>query len=131
LKPSTSLPLPLYKALTRSAIPLAAARTLVGAVVFARPTLLATSLGVDAITAERTAWIARLFAGRDLALGVGAVAGSRGCQIAACASDASDLLAVVAAIKAGHVRPTPAILAAVTAAGAAVAGAAALFVTRN
>jgi aminoglycoside/choline kinase family phosphotransferase len=103
----------------------------VGAVVLARPTLLATSLGVDAITAERTAWIARFFAGRDLALGVGAVAGSRGCQLAACASDASDFVAVAAAFRAGHVRPAPAILAAATAAGAAVAGAAALFVTRN
>ncbi len=125
------LALPLHKGLTRSAIPLGAARILVGAVVLARPSVLATSLGVDAITAERTTWIARFFASRDLTLGVGAVAGSRGCQWAACASDASDFVAVVLAVRARRVRPAPAILAAATAAGAAVAGGTALFVTRG
>jgi hypothetical protein len=122
---------PLHKALTRSAIPLGAARTLVGAVVLARPTVLAAALGGDATTPPRTPSIARFFAGRDLALGVGAVGGSRGCQIAACASDASDFVAVALAIKAGHVRPIPAILAAATAAGAAIAGGAVLIATRG
>lgn len=127
---SEKLPVLLHKALTGSAIPLGAARTLVGAVVLARPTILATALGVDAATAERTAWLARFFAGRDLSLGVGAVAGSRGCQVAGVASDASDLVAVLLALQAGHVRRVPGVFTAVTAAGAAVTGAAALRVTR-
>jgi hypothetical protein len=101
-----------------------------GAVVLARPTVLARTLGVDSITAERTAWIARFFAGRDLALGVGSVAGSRGCQVASCASDACDLAAVLLAVRAKQVRPLPGLFGAAVAAGAAVAGGAALLVTK-
>lgn len=97
----------------------------------ARPTVLAKALGVDSITAERTAWIARFFAGRDLALGVGSAGGSRGCQVASCASDVGDLAAVVLAVRAKHVRPVPGLLAALVAGGAALGGGAALLVTRG
>ncbi len=92
---------------------------------------MASGLGVDAATAQRTAWIAKFFAARDLALGVGAAGGSRGCQTAACASDVSDFVAMVAAIRAGHVKTVPGLLVAATAAGAALAGGAALLVTRG
>ena len=119
------------QALTRVAVPLGAARALVGAVVLAEPTVLARTLGVDSITAERTAWIARFFAGRDLALGVGSAAGSRGCQVAACASDFSDLAAVLLAMRAKQVRLLPGLFGAVVAAGAAVSGGAGLLVTRG
>lgn len=97
----------------------------------ARPTVLARILGVDSITAERTAWIARFFAGRDFALGVGSAAGSRGCQVAACASDVSDLAAVLLAVRSKHVRPVPGLLGALVAGGAAVGGGAGLMVTRG
>ena len=97
----------------------------------ARPTLLARALGVDSITAERTAWIARFFAGRDFALGVGSAAGSRGCQVAACASDFSDLAAVLLAVRSRHVRPVPGLLGALVAGGAAVGGGAALMATKG
>jgi hypothetical protein len=117
--------------LTRSAVPLGAARALVGAVVLARPTVLARALGVDSITAERTAWIARFFAGRDFALGIGSAGGSRGCQVAACASDVSDLAAVLLAVRSKHVRPLPGLLGALVAGGAAIGGGAALMVTRG
>jgi hypothetical protein len=129
-KLSRTLPL-LQKALTSSSVPLGAARTLVGAAVLARPTLLAKGLGLDAATAQRTAWLARMFAGRDLALGVGALSGSRGCQLAGVASDFSDFGALVIAIKAGHVKALPGALAAVTAAGAVAVGGAGFFVTRK
>ncbi len=98
--------------------------------ILAKPAVLAQALGVDAATAERTTWLARFFAGRDLALGVGAVAGSRGCQAAACASDASDLVAVVLAMRAGHVKLMPGLLTAITAGGAAAAGGAGLLVAQ-
>jgi hypothetical protein len=119
------------KALTGSTIPAGTARALIGASVLVKPTLLASTLGVDATTAERTAWIARFFAGRDFALGVGVAAGSRGCQVAACASDVGDLVAVALALRGGHVRALPGLLTAATAAGAAVTGAATLLVTRG
>ena len=124
-------PLHFDQALTRAAVPLGAARALVGAVVLARPTLLARTLGVDSITAERTAWIARFFAGRDFALGVGSAAGSRGCQVASCASDVCDLAAVLLAVRSKHVRPIPGLLGASVAAGAAIGGGAALMVTKG
>jgi hypothetical protein len=96
-----------------------------------QPTLLAKGLGLDAATAQRTAWLARMFAGRDLALGAGSLAGSRGCQLAGVASDFSDFGALVIGIKAGHVKALPGALAAVTAAGAVVAGGAGLAISRR
>jgi hypothetical protein len=92
---------------------------------------MASMLGMDTATAQRTAWIAKFFAARDLTLGVGSAAGSRGCQAAACASDVSDFLAIAAAIRAGHVKKAPGLLVAATAGGAAVIGAAALLATRG
>lgn len=121
----------LQQGLIQSSVPLGAARTLVGAAVLARPTLLAKGLGLDTSTAERTAWLARFFAGRDFALGIGSAAGSRGCQLASCASDFSDFVAVSVAIRAKHVKVLPGVVAAVTAAGAAAVGAASLLATRG
>lgn len=96
-----------------------------------RPTLLAKGLGMDTSTAERTAWLARMFAARDLALGAGALAGSRGCQVAGCASDLSDFVALAIAVKAKQVKPLPGLLAAVTAIGAVALGGAGLLTTRG
>jgi hypothetical protein len=93
--------------------------------------LLAKGLGLDTVTAERTAWLARMFAGRDLALGAGSLAGSRGCQVAGVASDLSDFVAVVVAMKAGHVKTLPGAFTAVTAIGAVVSGGAGLLMTRG
>jgi hypothetical protein len=131
LSPSAGLPAPFDKALIGSTVPLGAARALLGAAVLARPTVLGTCLGVDSVTAQRTAWLARLFAGRDFALGIGSARGSRGCQVAACASDVSDFLALVLAVRAKQVKPLPGLLAAAVAAGAAGAGGVTLLVTRK
>jgi hypothetical protein len=119
------------KALARSAIPMGVARTLVGAAVLLRPSLLATTLGVDSQTAQRTTWIARSFAGRDLAIGVGSVAGSRGCQAAGVASDASDFVAMLLAVRAKQLGPMFGGLTAAASGGAALVGLAALLVTRK
>ncbi len=108
-----------------------AARAVVGAVALAKPPIVATALGLDSGTAERTDWLARFFGGRDFALGVGSAAGSRGCQAAACASDLSDFVAVLLAMRAGHVKALPGVLTAITAGGAALAGAATLIATRG
>lgn len=128
---SERLPEKLYQGLTQSSIPLGAARTLVGAAVLVRPALLASSMGVDAATVQRTAWLARFFASRDLALGVGSLAGSRGCQVAGVASDAFDFVALLAAVRAKQVKPLPAYLGLATAVGAAVMGGANLLMTRR
>lgn len=128
---SAGFPDKLHKVLTTSAVPLGAARTAIGLALLAKPALMAQSLGVDAATAQRTTWITKMFASRDMALGIGSAAGSRGCQLAACASDASDLVAVLLALRARHVKPVPALLTAITAGGAALVGGAGLLASRG
>jgi hypothetical protein len=129
-------------------IALAAGRVAIGGAVFVRPTVLARGLGVDSATAERTAWLARMFAVRDLALGVGVLwtAGrakrggavelvgeallGRGVDTAlkellllGALSDAGDALAVGAALRQGSVRRLPGVTTLVTAVCAASVGA--------
>jgi len=50
---------------------LAAARCGLGVTALTRPVAALRATGVDRVTAERTAWTARLLGGRDLALGAG------------------------------------------------------------
>jgi hypothetical protein len=72
-----------------------------------------------------------MFAGRDLALGAGALAGSRACQLGGVASDLSDFVAILLALKAGHVKALPGGFTAVTAAGAVAIGGVGLVITRR
>jgi hypothetical protein len=123
-------------------IALATGRITVGATVFVRPTLLAKGMGVDSTTAERTAWLARMFAARDVALGLGllwALNRSRGGRVAellggtdpalremlllGVLSDLGDAVAVAGALRSRSVRPLPGGSTLVTALGAAVFGA--------
>jgi peptide-methionine (R)-S-oxide reductase len=113
------------------ALPLGGLRVVVGVAALARPELLPSLLGLDASAAQRTAWLARMLGGRDLALGAGTLAGSRGCVAAGAAADAVDALALLAALQRGHVRRIPAVLTVASAAAAAVAGAAAAMITRR
>lgn len=46
-------------------------RVVAGTALLARPELLAQLLGVDSVTARRVAWLGRLLAGRETALGLG------------------------------------------------------------
>ncbi len=121
---------------------LALGRCAVGTTVFAAPTVLARGLGVDSVTAERTAWIARLFGIRDVSLGLallrishrssgrpagglwgsGVDAALREALVLGAVCDAGDAIAVAAALKAKTVRPVPALLTVGTALGAAGIG---------
>jgi hypothetical protein len=131
LSASSETEQPRFNGLTAISVPLGAARTLVGAIVLARPALLASALGIDASAAQRTAWLARMFGGRDVALGIGTLAGSRGCLAAAAAGDAIDAAALIGALRSGHVRRLPAALILLTAGAAAAAGLSAAVVTRR
>jgi hypothetical protein len=123
-------------------IALATGRIAVGATVFARPTLLAKGMGVDSATAERTAWVARMFAARDLALGLGLLwtlnrsqrgrvaellggtdPALREMLLLGVLSDLGDAVAVAGALRSRSVRALPAGATLVTALGAAAFGA--------
>ena len=103
---------------------LGAARLGIGGFVLARPESLARMLGVDSVTARRTAWLARMVAGRELALGAGSVLaagrpqGRRPWLIGQLMADAGDAVALVLAARARVVHP---VLAAAVAASAAAA----------
>jgi hypothetical protein len=123
-------------------VALAAGRAAVGATVFVKPTLLVKGLGGDSATAERTAWVARMFAVRDFALGVGvlwALNRSRRGRAAALLGvgidpmlrellllgvlcDAGDAFAMVGALRAGSVGKLPGGATLVTAVGAVAVG---------
>ena len=91
-----------------------------------RPASLARSLGVDRGSAERSAFVARFFGGRDLVLGVSTLlAVARGRDVAAwawasVASDVADAVVAAGAARGGQVAPIRGyLLAAVAVAGAA------------
>jgi hypothetical protein len=102
-------------------------RSVAGPVLLARPELLPQVLGVDLVTSRRTAWITRLLAGRELALGLGtlhAVATRRPLRpwlYAQALCDATDALALAAAARAGQVS-TPRALAVIAFAAAGATG---------
>jgi hypothetical protein len=99
-------------------------------------------MGVDSTTAQRTAWVARLFGVRDVSLGLallrishrssrrlpaqlggsGVDAALREALVLGALCDAGDAVAVVAALRARTVRPVPALLTIGTAVGAAGLG---------
>jgi hypothetical protein len=95
-----------------------AGRVAVGAAVLARPEVLARGLRVDTATARRTAWLARMFAVRDLALGAGALhALTRGGRarpwlLLSALADAVDAVALAGAVRQRRVAAPPAVLAA-------------------
>jgi hypothetical protein len=96
----------------------AAGRVLVGAAVLARPEVLARGLRIDAGTARRTAWLARMFGARDLAIGAGTLyALSRDAApgpwlVASAVSDATDAAVLTGAIRRRQVSAPPAALGA-------------------
>ncbi|HSV67312.1 MAG TPA: hypothetical protein VLJ59_15565 [Mycobacteriales bacterium] len=83
----------------------ALARTAIGLTLLARPETLARTLRVDAGTVQRTGWLTRMLAARELALGAGTLfALTRGGParpwLAACAAvDAVDAGAMATAIR--------------------------------
>jgi hypothetical protein len=84
------------------------ARLAIGAGLLARPELLARLLGVDSVTARRTAWLARMIGGREVALGVGTLSagpGGRGWLVAQMVADGTDAAALGLAARARVVHP--------------------------
>jgi hypothetical protein len=93
------------------AVQLAAGRTLFAAAIMAAPVPLLRVLGADAATAQRVAWLTRMTAVRDGALGVGGLAAARRKDgsvrhwvVAGAVSDAVDAVVIAGAIKQGRVR---------------------------
>lgn len=121
---------------------LAAGRIAVGATVFVRPALLTRTMGADPVTADRSAWVARMFAVRDLALGAGVLwalnASRRGrlggllgggtdpvvrqLLLLGVLCDLGDAVAVTDALRRRHARVLPGAATLVTALGAAAVG---------
>jgi hypothetical protein len=103
-------------------------RVALGAAAFFRPETLPRALGVDRGTARRSAVMVRFFAGREAALGLGALHALRTGRdvtpwvIAQAIGDAGDALALAAAVKARHVGPVRGVAVAL-AAVSGVAGA--------
>lgn len=104
---------------------LAALRVGLGVGMLATPQLVLRSLGVDAATARRLAWVARMLGGRELALGVGTLgapeAGLDRWSLASAGADAGDLLALTVALRQRNVATGPGTLGAIFAAGAIAA----------
>ncbi|MHB2024402.1 MAG: hypothetical protein ACYCO3_13925 [Mycobacteriales bacterium] len=69
-----------------------------GAGLLVAPRLLARALGVDSATARQSDWLARMIAGREVALGVGTLVGARRLWLTAqMISDGTDMAALLAA----------------------------------
>lgn len=98
-------------------------RSVAGPVLLTRPDLLPRLLGVDSVTARRTAWITRLLAGRELAIGLGtlhAVLTRRPIRpwlYTQALCDATDAIALLAATRTGQIS-TPRALAVIAFAAA-------------
>jgi hypothetical protein len=96
-----------------------------GVLVLTRPDLLALVLGVDRVTAARTAWLAQLVGARELALGLGTLdAARRGSGAipwltAQALTDIGDAAAYLAAAKRRQVRIPVAVAFAALSVGAA------------
>jgi hypothetical protein len=106
---------------------LAAVRLVAGAVSLARPAVLARGLGVDSASARRTAFVARMFASREIGLGLGTLyAATRGGPAvrpwlaASILADASDAVALVSAVRTDRLAPVRGYALAIGAAGAVV-----------
>ncbi len=86
-------------------------RLAAGVLLLVRPEIMARALGVDRVTARRTAWLGTLVAGRELGLGLGALEADRhddgraASWVAAQAvADAGDAVAFLSAAVRGQVR---------------------------
>ena len=97
-------------------IAVSTARIGFGVLVAVAPALVPRLLGVDRQTAQRIGWLPRLVAGREIALGAGTLLARRkgtdtGYWMAAQAvADGTDGLAILAALRHGHVNRVTGVL---------------------
>lgn len=118
-----------------------ALRSTVGVVGIAWPESLGRFSGLDTVTARRTAWLTRMAAARDLALGVGQVvavvrrpsdpAAIRLWAFAGALADAGDVAALSRAVVGGQIAPVRGGLMAGSAVGAVAAALPALTPSRS
>ena len=92
-----------------SALAIGLGRVAIGTAFAAAPELGVRLVGMDTATARRVAWLSRMVAGRDIALGVGTVAACRAGNGAAWVlggafAAAVDSAAVIAAMQQGRLR---------------------------
>lgn len=112
----------------RVGLAIGAGRLAIGCAALAGPAASIRLLGLDSATATRAAWLARMCAARDVALGAGAVSsvasrrGQTSWLLAGALADAGDAAAFVLAVRAGRLDRTRGYLAAATGALGAVAG---------
>ncbi|MGI3786724.1 MAG: hypothetical protein ACRYG2_38760 [Janthinobacterium lividum] len=108
----------------RIVLALAASRTALGVVFLARPRLLPALLRVDPTTSTTMAWAMRMVGGREIALGLGTVAGivvtptpagKRTWLAAGLFSDSTDTIALATAAKTGVLDRRPALIVAASA----------------
>src|SRR4051812_11017013 len=111
------------------AFQLAVGRTAAGAAILALPVLSARLLGADAATAKRVAWLTRMMAVRDTAIGAGGLAAVRGTGsatpwiIAGAASDVVDAIVLTQALRQGRAKGLTATAVVPLAAASAALGA--------
>lgn len=101
-------------------------RVAAGSVLLANPDTLARLLGVDSVTARRSAWLTRMIAGREAGLGLGALSaartgrGIRPALLAQAVADTADAAALLTAARSRRVSAPRALgLAAFAVAGVA------------
>lgn len=106
---------------------LGAGRVAIGAWMLGRPGGLGRFLGVDRVTAERTTWLTRMVAAREVALGAGTLAAVRRggavgpWLVAQAVADAGDAVAIAGGLRRRQVRALPAVLVILAGLGGALA----------
>jgi hypothetical protein len=107
---------------------LGAGRIGLGGTFLLTPEFAVRMVGLDAASARRVVWLSKMTAGRDIALGVGALATAATGRdysawvAAGAAADAVDSIAVAQAVRCGRLGGSAPVGVAVGAAAAAVAG---------
>lgn len=122
----------------RIVLALAASRTILGVVFLARPRLLPALLRIDHATSTTMGWAMRMVGGREIALGLGTIAGAvvepssigkRTWLAAGLFSDSTDTIAITTAAVTGVLSRRPALI--VAASGGALAATEVILLARK
>jgi len=112
----------------RIGLAIGAGRLAIGCAALVGPEASIRLLGLDSATATRAAWLARMCAARDVALGAGTISsvasrrGQTSWLLAGALADAGDAAAFALAVRSGRLPRTRGYLAAATGVAGAVAG---------
>ena len=117
-----------HRSARRIGLAIGAGRLAIGCAALAGPEASIRLLGLDSATAMRAAWLARMCAARDVALGAGTISsvasrrGQTSWLLAGALADAGDAAAFALAVRSGRLPRTRGYLAAATGVAGAVAG---------